>query len=99
MRPAKLEPNDVLTRALSGEDRIAVEALDVFVTWLGRFAGDAALLFGARGGVYLGGGIAPKIAHSAFEWRIPRGLRAERPHDSLSRADPRLRDPCRLRDP
>jgi glucokinase len=64
MRPATLEPNDVLTRALSGEDRIAVEALDVFVTWLGRFAGDAALLFGARGGVYLGGGIAPKIAHS-----------------------------------
>lgn len=63
MRPARLEPNDVLTRALSGEDRIAVEALDVFITWLGRFAGDAALLFGARGGVYLGGGIAPKIAH------------------------------------
>jgi glucokinase len=63
MHPARLEPNDVLTRALSGEDRIAVEALDVFITWLGRFAGDAALLFGARGGVYLGGGIAPKIAH------------------------------------
>jgi glucokinase len=60
--PAELEPNDVLMRALSGEDRIAVEALDVFMTWLGRFAGDAALLFGARGGVYLGGGIAPKIA-------------------------------------
>ena len=60
--PEELEPNDVLVRALSGEDRIAVEALDAFMTWLGRFAGDAALLFGARGGVYLGGGIAPKIA-------------------------------------
>jgi glucokinase len=60
--PAELQPNDVLVRALSGEDGIAVEALNVFITWLGRFAGDAALLFGARGGVYLGGGIAPKIA-------------------------------------
>ena len=60
--PAELEPNDVLVRALSGEDRIAVEALDAFMIWFGRFAGDAALLFGARGGVYLGGGIAPKIA-------------------------------------
>jgi glucokinase len=60
--PAELRPNDVLVRALSGEDGIAEEALDVFITWLGRFAGDAALLFGARGGVYLGGGIAPKIA-------------------------------------
>ena len=58
----ELQPNDVLVRALSGEDRTAVEALDVFVIWLGRFAGDAALLLGARGGVYLGGGIAPKIA-------------------------------------
>jgi glucokinase len=60
--PAKLEPNDVLTRGLSGKDRIAAEALDIFITLLGRFAGDAALLLGARGGVYLGGGIAPKIA-------------------------------------
>jgi glucokinase len=62
--PAQLQPNDVLVRALSGEDAIAVESLDVFVTWLGRFAGDAALLFGATGGVYLGGGIAPKIARA-----------------------------------
>jgi len=58
---AALAPNDVVTRALSGVDAVAAEALDLFVTWLGRFAGDAALLFGARGGVYLGGGIAPKI--------------------------------------
>ena len=44
-----------------GEDEVAAEALDRFVAWLGRFAGDAALLLGARGGVYLGGGIAPKL--------------------------------------
>ena len=54
-------PAEVEARALSGEDEIAEEALDVFVTWLGRFAGDVALTFGARGGVYLGGGIAPKL--------------------------------------
>lgn len=40
---------------------LAEEALALFVEWLGRFAGDMALAFGARGGVYLGGGIAPKI--------------------------------------
>ena len=38
-----------------------MEALGQFVAWLGSFAGDAALLFGARGGVYLGGGIVPKM--------------------------------------
>jgi glucokinase len=56
-----LAPNDVIVRGQSGEDATAAEALDVFVAWLGRFAGDAALLLGARGGVYIGGGIAPKI--------------------------------------
>jgi glucokinase len=39
----------------------AGEALGLFINWLGRFAGNAALAFGARGGVYIGGGIAPKI--------------------------------------
>jgi glucokinase len=61
LSPAELEPNDVLVLGLSGEDDVAVEALDRFIAWLGRFAGDAALLLGARGGVYLGGGIAPKL--------------------------------------
>jgi glucokinase len=62
VQAAPLEPNDVIEWALRHDDEIAVEALTVFVIWLGRFAGDAALLFGAKGGVYLGGGIAPKIA-------------------------------------
>ena len=56
-----LTPAEVETRALGGQDPLAVEALDLFVTWLGRFAGDVALVLGARGGVYLGGGIAPKL--------------------------------------
>jgi glucokinase len=56
-----LTPFEVEQAALSGNDEIAEEALDVFVAWLGRFAGDVALVAGARGGVYLGGGIAPKL--------------------------------------
>lgn len=52
---------DVVGRALGGEDQIAEDALRLFTVWLGRFAGDIALAFGARGGVYIGGGIAPKI--------------------------------------
>ena len=60
-REETLKPNDVVARALGGDDEIAEEALDFFVTWLGRFAGDVALVFCARGGVYLGGGIPPKL--------------------------------------
>jgi glucokinase len=61
LTPEALQPNDVIMRGLAAEDEIAVEALELFIIWLGRFAGDAALLLGARGGVYLGGGIAPKL--------------------------------------
>lgn len=40
---------------------LARQAVDLFIAAYGAFAGDLALLFMARGGVYLGGGIAPKI--------------------------------------
>jgi glucokinase len=56
-----LPPSGVAQRGLARTDPIAKQALDTFVTWLGRFAGDAALFFYARGGVYLGGGIPGKI--------------------------------------
>ena len=57
----ELSPAEVEHMAIAGEDDMAVQALDFFVRWLGRFAGDMALAFGARGGVYIGGGIAPKM--------------------------------------
>jgi glucokinase len=71
LKPDELQPNDVLVLGSSGDDEVAVEALDLFISWLGRFAGNTALLVGARGGVYLGGGIAPKILArlSAGEFR------------------------------
>lgn len=58
---AALRPEEIARRALARSDVHAEKALFHFVTWLGRFAGDAALFFGARGGVYLGGGIPAKI--------------------------------------
>jgi glucokinase len=59
--PAMLAPEEITTCAVAGTDPIAVRALDVFCGIYGRFAGDMALAFGARGGIYLGGGIAPKL--------------------------------------
>jgi glucokinase len=51
----------ISSAALSGRDPICVEALDLFITLYGREAGNQALKIMARGGVYLGGGIAPRI--------------------------------------
>ncbi len=53
--------HDIVEHALAQDDPIAEAVLDYFVKWLGRYAGDMALAFGARGGVYLGGGISPRI--------------------------------------
>ena len=47
--------------ALSGRDVTCVEALNWFVRLYGSEAGNLALKVMSRGGVYLGGGIAPKI--------------------------------------
>jgi len=49
--PSHLEPADVSRRAISGEDPIAVEAVEIFCALLGTVAGNLALTAGARGGV------------------------------------------------
>jgi len=47
--------------ALAGESPLCVRALDLFAAAYGAVAGNLALVGTATGGVYLGGGIAPKI--------------------------------------
>ncbi|MEK7207105.1 MAG: glucokinase [Pseudomonadota bacterium] len=47
--------------ALSGTDALAVQSLDLFICIYGAQAGNLALSAGATGGVYVAGGIAPKI--------------------------------------
>ena len=73
--PATLaQPADVTAAALAGSDAAAVETLDVFCGLLGSFVGDLVLLYGARGGVFLAGGILPQIRelllHSRFAERF-----------------------------
>jgi glucokinase len=56
-----LTPGDVSQRALSGDCPTCAEALQFFLKILGSAAGDVAMVLGALGGVYLGGGILPKV--------------------------------------
>ena len=61
-KPAPLnEPAQVAQAALARTDMVAVAALDQFLIWFGRAAGDLALALRAEGGIYIGGGISPKI--------------------------------------
>jgi glucokinase len=65
-----LKPAQVSAHALpdDGTDRhdACKEALHLFGAFLGSVAGDLALTVGARGGVYIGGGIVPRLG-SAFD--------------------------------
>ena len=51
---------EITDRALQGEPR-CVEVLGLFFSFLGTVAGNLALSLGARGGVYIGGGIVPRL--------------------------------------
>ena len=56
-----LDPADVMTRGLDGTDAQCQEAVTTFAALLGNVAGNLALTMGARGGVFVGGGIAPRL--------------------------------------
>jgi glucokinase len=59
------DPPAVISRAAQdGTSELCARALDVFVSAYGAEAGNLALKVLATGGVYLGGGIAPKIAET-----------------------------------
>ncbi len=51
----------IAQRGISGEFEICVRSLDIFCGLLGSHAGDAVLTYLSTGGLYLGGGIPPKI--------------------------------------
>lgn len=57
---ATLAPEAVSAGARKGDD-LCVQAVHDFITILGSVAGEVALALGARGGVYLCGGILPRM--------------------------------------
>jgi glucokinase len=56
-----MDPAQVTTLGLDGSDANCVEALQLFTSFLGNVAGNLALTHGARGGVFIGGGIVPRL--------------------------------------
>ena len=73
-KPLAVGPADVIERARNLADPFCIAAIDLFCSFLGGVAGNLALTLGARGGVYVGGGLAPRlhaeIERSAFRERF-----------------------------
>lgn len=57
---APVDPSDIAAKARAGDPE-ARRVFALFSAWLGAAAGDLALAFGALGGVYICGGIVPKL--------------------------------------
>ncbi|HZZ03092.1 bifunctional transcriptional regulator/glucokinase [Paraburkholderia sp.] len=64
---------EIVKRAMEGES-LAAESVDVFCGILGTFAGNIAVTLGALGGIYIGGGVVPRLgeffARSSFRKRF-----------------------------
>jgi glucokinase len=71
--PGPMEPRDVTEGAKRGDPR-CMRAVDVFCAVFGAAAGDLVLTIGAWDGVFLAGGLVPKLIdtlqHSAFRARF-----------------------------
>lgn len=71
--PSPLQPEDITARAANG-DRRCMRAIDVFCAAFGAIAGDLVLTLGAWDGVFLSGGMVPRLLselqHSGFRQRF-----------------------------
>ena len=70
-----LSAPEITGRGLDGNDALCVETLDAFCAILGTAAGNLAVTQGALGGIYIGGGIVPRLG--AYFDRSPFRARFE----------------------
>jgi len=75
---------EITNAALDGTCPISRAALDLFCAMLGTFAGNVALMFGARGGVFIAGG--SPAAHRIYSTLgVSRPFRTQRAFQGISR--------------
>jgi glucokinase len=72
----------------AGQDPVARASVETFLRLLGRLAGDMALTFCAAGGVFIGGGIAPRLSGFMREGGFRRAFESQGPQNEYLRAVP-----------
>jgi len=83
-----VQPEEIGNAALAGNDPLASDALRLWLECYGAFAGDLALHWLARGGVYLAGGIAAKLLPGTDAGPFIEAFLAKREHRSLAQDMP-----------
>jgi glucokinase len=87
---AALTASEIVERGLARSDAACSRTVDSFCELLGSFAGNVALVLGARGGVYIGGGIVPRLGERFFESRFRERFEAKGRFQSYLQAVPTL---------
>ena len=67
----------IVERGVLQADPVCRFTLDTFCALLGGFCGNVALTFGARGGLYVGGGIVPRLGELFFQSRFRERFEAK----------------------
>lgn len=86
--PELLSPEEVTRAAAENVDVHAVETIALFCSYLGRIAGDMALIFNATGGVYLTGGITLKILDMLNTEKFRAVFADKAPHTAMIKTMP-----------
>ncbi|WP_223477679.1 glucokinase [Oricola indica] len=81
-------PEEITAASFDGSDTVAVETVQLFIEYLARVAGDMALVFMARGGIYLTGGITHKILPVIDADRFRAAFDNKEPHRNLLEQTP-----------
>lgn len=82
------QPASITGAGLSGECAQCAEAVEIFVEAYGAEAGNLGLRGVATGGVFVGGGIAPKLLPALMNGRFINAFRAKAPMSHLVAAMP-----------
>ncbi|MCQ0987837.1 glucokinase [Jiella marina] len=88
VEPAYSTPASVTDAAIKKGDAEAEEAINLFATYLGRMAGDIALIFMARGGVFIAGGIFQRLIPVIKKEEVRSAFEDKAPHSALMKEIP-----------
>lgn len=75
--PKSLSTEQIVELGLKADDAVCTQTLDCFCALLGSFCGNIALTVGARSGVYIGGGIVPRLGDYFFQSRFREKFEAK----------------------
>ncbi len=81
--PRFTTPAEITAAATAREDAEAEETLNLFAAYLGRYAGDLALMIMPAGGVFLGGGITARVAPFLKGGGFREGFIDKAPHRAV----------------